>query len=885
MHSVEQLRRADAIFADALEKDAEERVLFLDLACAEQPSLRGVVDALLEADREAGAFLETSWCQHAAEETYQDRFEARVPSWAGPYRLLRRIGEGGMGTVFLAARADERYEKLVAVKLLLDTQPGSDVKRRFERERQVLAPLEHPNIARLYDAGETEFGMPYLVMEFVDGLPIDQYCDLQRLGISARVALLLTVCEAVEHAHRRLLIHRDLKPANLLVTKDGTPKLLDFGIAKMIAPEASAKITSAGRRGPMTPSHASPEQIMGLPLTTASDVYALGVLLYQLLTGDLPYKLEDSSPEQLIHRICHQTPEPPSRTVVGQKTVARKRQTTTRELGRQLAGDLDAIVAQALRKDPTERYASVAQLADDLHRHLTQQPVLARQGTWRYRTGRFIRRNRMLVAMATALILTFVIFSSALVLQVTHTEAERNKAERVAGFFTDLFSYADPETAQSHSVTLREVLDKGIARYRQGLDDQPEIQALIFHTAGAVYRQLGEFEIAESLVSEGLEIRRRVLGTDHPEVAESLMLLSAILMANRRNLDRAEQLRQEAVALYQKEYGRQSLQVADGLNALAWFPLARGDIAQAVQLRREALEIARREGGDGHPTSLQIKICLADSLRNLGELEEALNLARNTVSQLSDDAPLALQAHSSLAKILWTRNELEAAYEIYGKVLVLAREVYGEYHPEFGNKLSEFGNIASQIGAYKEAEDALRESVAIRRVTHGNDHLLTAASLANLGSSQRLQGAYDDAERSYLESIDIIDRFLPQDAPARANPRLGLGRVRLAKGDFVGAEQPLREALTFRSQAETGSYRVATSKVELGRCLVELGAYEEAELLLSAAEASLAKIDQSRARKMRATALEALIRLNERLSLDDEAERYRDLLAAMRYPT
>ena len=432
--ALERWQQADAVFSEALDLPPEKRAAFLDEACAGDADLRREVERLFEADAQAGLFLETpsDWFDAprlpgpgvAAEGDRARR--AVLGQQVGPYRLLDEIGHGGMGTVYLAERADGQFEQQVALKLVRSGVATDEALRRFRLERQILAGLHHPHVARLLDGGVTEDGTPYFVMEYVAGIPIDRYCDEHRLSIAERLRLFCTVCAAVQYAHQNLVVHRDLKPSNILVTDDGQVKLLDFGIARLLDPEArtlSPALTQTGLRL-MTPEYASPEQVRGEPVGTASDGYQLGVLLYELLTGHRPYRL----PGRLLHHIerivCEEMPTRPSTAVVQieevevsgdggtqsitPEQVSRARSTSIERLRRRLAGDLDNIVLMALRKEPARRYASVGNLEADIQRHLTGLPVRARPDTLVYRATKFVRRNWIGVAATLLVMLSLV---------------------------------------------------------------------------------------------------------------------------------------------------------------------------------------------------------------------------------------------------------------------------------------------------------------------------------------------------------------------------------------------------------------------------------------------------------------------------------------------
>lgn len=417
MMTPEQWERISHIFEEALSLHGAEREAYLNEACAADPGFRGEVDSLLASHEQAGSkFLNTSGSPPERPSSTSPRAAVQAGHRIGPYLVEKQIGHGGMGEVYAATRADGQYEKKVALKLVRAGYDAAFVLERFRSERQILAGLEHPNIAGLLDGGTTEDTTPYLVMELVEGVPIDSYCDELKLSITERLPLFRQICSAVQYAHQRLVIHRDIKPGNILVTKDGTPKLLDFGIAKMLDASGNAEATMLR---PMTPEYASPEQVRGEPVSTSTDVYSLGVVLYQLLTGRSPYRVDTRTPAKLAEAITHEEPEKPSTSVERMETIgvnggSRKitpelvsgtREATPARLQKRLRGDLDFISMKALRKEPEHRYSSAEQLSEDIRRHLEGLPVTARKGTWNYKAGKFLKRHKVGVAAFALLLL------------------------------------------------------------------------------------------------------------------------------------------------------------------------------------------------------------------------------------------------------------------------------------------------------------------------------------------------------------------------------------------------------------------------------------------------------------------------------------------------
>ncbi|MGH7466713.1 MAG: serine/threonine protein kinase, partial [Longimicrobiales bacterium] len=499
-------QRIEEIFEAALELPREQRSVWLASACSGDLELLGEVIALLEAHERTDGILE----RDPAHIVHQLEVESDEGRRIGPYRIAHELGRGGMGVVYLALREDGQFRHRVALKLLRGSADADELYRRFLAERQILASLQHPNISQLLDGGVGDGRLPYLVMEYVEGVPITEYCDRHRLTLTARVRLFLEVCDAVHHAHKNLILHRDLKPSNILVTSTGQVKLLDFGIAKLLNPVLGGveqPITRTDQRV-LTPEYASPEQIRGDPLSTASDVYALGVVLYQLIAGQLPYKLTTRSAQELTDLICVREPERPSTVVARAASAAgaAARDLTAQRWQRALRGDLDAIAMMALRKEPARRYGSAELLAQDMARFLDGLPVLAQRGSRRYRMGKFLRRHRI-EAVAAMFVTASLLTGAGLTLwQASVARSERDRAStalaeseqalaqsnRISAFLTSLFEANDPTRALGGEVTASELLRRGSRQVDQ-LEDQPIVQATMFDVLGRVHRSLGEY--------------------------------------------------------------------------------------------------------------------------------------------------------------------------------------------------------------------------------------------------------------------------------------------------------------------------------------------------------------------------------------------------------
>ncbi|MEW5915180.1 MAG: serine/threonine-protein kinase [Gemmatimonadota bacterium] len=543
--------RLETLFDAAAAMPRAQQDEYLRRECAGDEGMLAELRTLLDADRSDGDGRLAGLIGGAAASLVQHDepapWDGRV---IGSYRLVREIARGGMGTVYLAERADAAYEARVAIKFARGVVAGHEVVRRFLAERQILADLEHPRIARLLDGGATDDGTPFLVMEYIDGEPIDAYADSRNLDVPARLALFRSVCDAVQHAHRRLVVHRDIKPSNILVGPDGTPKLLDFGVAKLLDPSVDGGTKTSHAGGLLTPAYASPEQVRGDTVTTATDVYALGVLLYRLLTGVLPYGAGTRSGIDLSHAILDESPAPPSRSQV------RSAPNETFGPARTLNADIDAIVLTALEKEPSRRYPSVEHLSDDIARYLERKPVMARPATRTYQVRKFISRYRRAVVATTA---TFVAGLGLVAFYTIRLARERDvalqetrKAEQVTAFLERLFAMSDPSEARGNTITAREVLDSAAARAPNELAQQPEVQAALLYTLGGVYANIGLEKGARPILERALALRLGIANASRPSLGEFLRRLGDVEIALGR-FDSATALLRSAVSRLELE--------------------------------------------------------------------------------------------------------------------------------------------------------------------------------------------------------------------------------------------------------------------------------------------------------------------------------------------
>ncbi|MFL6262062.1 MAG: tetratricopeptide repeat protein [Thermoanaerobaculia bacterium] len=885
MIGADRWREIDLVFAEALDLPPSGRKAFLDEACAGDPELRLAVERLLLADEASDTFLE-----QPASELLGLLPEVEAGERLGPYRLLRRLGAGGMGTVYLARREDEHYQQDVALKILRSGLQGTEAVHRFLAERQILARLEHPNIARLYDGGSTPDGRPYLVMELVEGLPVDEYCDRRQLTVDQRLDLFRRICSAVQYAHQNLLVHRDLKPGNILVTEAGEPKLLDFGIAKRLEPGSATKpdLTQAGSRM-MTPSYASPEQVRGEAITTASDVYSLGVVLYGLLAGRIPYRVESGLIHEIEGAICEQEPERPSAALFRPgpppaEEVARDRAARPRALRRRLQGDLDNIALMALRKEPARRYGSAAQLSRDLENHLQSLPVVARPDTLSYRARKFVRRHRVGVSAAAMVVLLVAAFIVSLIVQGRRIARERDKAQYSLSFLLDTFKDADPYHTKGEHLTADEILTRGAERVSRDLSGRPDVQAALMDAIGDVERALGRFDHAEPLLQRGLALRRVTFGPDSLEVAESLEHLG-LLKRERSAVVEAERLLRQSLAIKQARLGDRSLDTATILNELGDLLANNGKAVEAEKLHREAARIATRAEGAVGPAVAESLLYLSQAKQQQGNLGAAERIARQALvverGAVEKRDPRLLDVQSKVGLVLIYAGKYKEAEALLRSTLSAQRDVLGRQHPDVSTTLHSLGYVLHREGKWDAAEVINRDLLRTVQAQYGPSHRLVDETLINLGTDVDAQGRPAEGLRYYEQALEIRRQNYPHDSAQVAQALLliagahrGLGHypqaisfsgqaleilekikdphvhfaLRERGRDYMGAGRPakgepyLRRALELR-RASLGRDHpdLATAKFTLADCLIDLGRYDEAEALLREARASLKK--------------------------------------------
>lgn len=851
------------IFHEAAELEPEERRTFLLERCGDDYEMRRELELLMESHEGAGQFIERPAMASASDILLEGEASLWAGRAVGQYRVLREVGRGGMGLVLLAVRADDQFKKQVAIKILRRGMDSGEIVRRFRTERQILASLEHPNIARLLDGGITEDGLPYIVMEYIEGQPVDKYCDEHKLGTDKRLLLFRKICSVVEFAHQNLVIHRDLKPSNILITSDDEPKLLDFGIAKLLNPELAAQTLSATATDLrlMTPEYASPEQIRGQNITTVSDIYSLGILLYRLLTGHAPYHFTQTSPQEIERLVCHTEPERPS-TVVGRtegittgehtaritpETVGEARGEPPEALRRRLRGDLDNIVLKALKKEPERRYSSAAQLSEDIRRYMEGLPITARKDTFAYRASKFIGRNRIGVAAASLVLLAILAGLTASIWQARVAARERNqarretaKADQLNKFLKSILSAAAPEQ-KGKNVKVIEVLNDAAARIDAEFANQPDLRAQALQTIGQTYAEIGLLNEAERYSREALKLNLELYGAETSATAQNKITLGSALL-NKGKYEEAEQLTKEAVAVERRLSPQGSKQLALCLFLLGEIYVRRSagkeELERAKQLLQESVSISDKVSGENNEDSAYALVSLARAQQFLGDLDGSEATFRKSIA---------------IFRTLSPRYEIRMATALLGLGWVLSLK--GNYDESI-NTMIEADVIAQKQG---DSWGLFMSKYYLCRAYYGKgDYARAAEEGAKAVAVGRNVGLTNTADFHYLLT------------------HVGVSLTRSARAKE--AEPLLRETLDWQTVNDPQNlFEIAVVKAALGECLTAQARYSEAEPLLLESYETLRNYTGPSKPNMKLS-LQRLITLYENWKKPDRASEYRNRL-------
>ena len=769
------------IFSEALELKDDEREAYIEKSCGGDEKLKEEVLSLLAAHDTQGA-IDNSPEQLIKASISHYKPGEKEGEQIGPYKITETLGHGGMGSVYLAKRSDGQFEQEVALKLLQAGFTSELQKHRFIAERQILASLNHENIARLLDGGIIGNGQPWFAMEYVEGRPIDKHCDANQLTINQRLKLFLKVCDAVQFAHRKLIIHRDLKPSNILVTKGGKLKLLDFGIAKALNPgDGATESGTKTRTGllPLTPAYASPEQIRSEAVTAASDIYQLGVILYKLLTGCRPYEVSGKTPGEMEQIICEKQPVRPGTAVTkllpelndkenAPREISQARQTKPDKLRKHLQGDLDTIVLKALRKEPDRRYDSVGQMTADIRNYLSGRPVMAHPDSMGYRVRKFIGRHKTGVASIAFIILLLICYGVTITWYSQRTRAaldraqqESRKSEQVIDFLVGMFEGADPYQATGptaglgDTLTTRELLDQGTERARQELSDQPRVQARMMYTLGRIYRQLGYHKDAASLLDDALAMQQDHLPPTHPDRAKSLHE-RALILRYEGQMHKAARLYREALSIQRSHWGEKHPDIADNIRELGIIAARQGRYTQADSLFRKALAMRKSLHGPDHP-DVALELHVLGLLYVLkGDLTEAERLLRRSLTirrrHVDGDHPLLAETLDRLGQVLVKQGDLDEAEPLLRKARAIREELFPELHPSRAAGLNNLGRLLRKKGDYAAADSLHQKALSIYQQLYGATNLDAANTLYERAQVHRSKGNYATAEQLYKQA-------------------------------------------------------------------------------------------------------------------------------------
>ena len=847
--------RIDELFDRVSALEGEARAQLLRTECGDDTELRAQVEALLRAHDTDVPLLDRG--RDALIGLLAD--EPSPPlARVGPYRILREVGRGGMGVVYLAERDDADFHQQVAIKCLLPGVALPQLLERFRRERRIVASLVHSNIARLYDGGVTESGAPYFVMEYVEGEPLDVYCDRLALSVDDRLRLFATVCDAVQYAHQHLIVHRDLKPGNVLVSAQGQVKLLDFGIAKLLDDDDAADASAARTAQLLTPAYASPEQVEGAPVTAASDVFSLALMLFELLTGRKAFA-SMSGPLSSLRAVLESEPLRASDVVTAETapdgdpaalTRAAHRGTTPDRLQRRLRGDLDVMLERALRKEPSERYASAQSFVDDIRRHLKGEPIAAQPASVRYRAGKFVRRHRVAVLAGAAVLAAVVGGAGVALWQAGVARRERDlarleatKAERVTNFVIGVFQSADPNEALGTTLTAREILERGTRMIEGELSAEPVVQATVRRAIGRIYLQLSDFKQAHALIEQSLAQHRQQLGPDHVEVAEDLHALASV--SQRIDVGASsDSLYTEVAKLYRQHYGANHIKTGEALRGLALARL-RSDTTSADTLFRNALAIFERNPGqESHVADVLNDIGFMEHNRgNYKEAEryyrEASALRRRTTGE---DNPRALVTLSNLGWLMQLLGRYDAADSVLQQTLATRRRLLGDRHSAVAATLHGLGEVAYRRERYEDAERYLTEALDIRREVLSPNSPSLADNLQMLASVAAGTGRTEEAHAKYREAIRVLEGGSAREGPSMARALSNHGGLYNTTGDYAAASALYRRSWQMYRKVLGESHPfTAIVQGNVGSALLLQDSVSAAEPLLRSALAALEK--------------------------------------------
>jgi eukaryotic-like serine/threonine-protein kinase len=707
------------------------------------------------------------------------------------YKIVKLISHGGMGTVYMAERCDGLYKQKVALKLIRHGMDTPDNISRFEKERFILSGLNHPNIAGLIDGGVSNFGLPYLIMEYVDGVPIDDYCDQNRLEIKQRIELFNTICSTVQYAHNNMVIHRDLKPDNILVDKNGVVKILDFGIAKLLQDGLgkSPDETHVSQQI-LTPGYGAPEQVLGEPVTTATDTYSLGILLYRLLTGTSPYDFKESSFIKQQNLIVSKKPDKPSvsfHNLDFQKRteLSELRNSDPGKVYQELKVDLDAIICKSLRKEPGSRYQTADALSDDLKRYLSNIPVLAHKGDLRYKTTKFIRRNYKTFSVAALFLIMFMSLSLYHTYRISvernQAQTEAQKAAQITSLLFNLFEASDPAEAAGDTITAQELLYKGITRAEM-LEEQPALQAQMYHIIGQIFYRLGNYNEAGPLLESSNFLYENYYGPDHPETALSMGSLGALRGAE-GDYKTAEILLDKAVNILKDKRVRDNTGKASLLRELANVKRRQGDFVQAEELFRQGYDLLNRHYGPDHIETINLRFSYGTILFNTGKYSEAEAIYREVLAKrqslLGDKHPDLAQTQNSLAALLMNTGNYDEAEILFNQAYQVRLNSLGQWHPQTLLTLNNLAVLNREIGNFEVAIEIFSRVLDARIRHSGEKHVSTAITYFGWGELYSMINKPEEARELFEKALPIFEQSFSERHSFTIRTKMNIGQTYL----------------------------------------------------------------------------------------------------------
>jgi serine/threonine-protein kinase len=822
--------KVQSLFHEAADLPKAEQDNFLENQCGDDSELRAEVMALLREDAEGESILDGDVAQ-VADAILNDSESQGVPfKKFGPYRIKRALGEGGMGVVYLAEREDLGNE--VAIKVLRDAWVSPARRERFASEQRTLAQLNHPSIARLYDANTSADGTPFFVMEYVEGIQLTEYCAEHKCSIAERLRLFRAVCEAVLYAHQQAVIHRDLKPSNILVRSDGTVRLLDFGIAKQIENLGEAVDQTVTALRMMTPAYAAPEQIRGEQTGIQTDVYSLGVILYQLLAARLPFDLSNRTPAQTEKRLTETQAERPS--IANETSTAANGGERTEDVSAAAWADLDVLCLTAMHKDRTRRYQSVEALIRDVDHYLKGEPLDARADNWRYAAGKFVSRNRSAVTMAAvvfAMVVALVAFYTWRLTKARNAAlAESARTERIQKFMLNLFQGGDEAAGPADSLRVVTLLDRGVQEAKS-LDTEPAVQAELYRTLGGIYEKLGKFDQAESLLQTALKERQAIFGPDSREAAESTVDL-ATLRDYQARLPEAEQLATDGLGMTRRHSPANDPAVAKALTVLGKAQEDRGLYDTAIKTLDEAVKMqsANDEESAEEAASLY-ELANAHFYAGHYDISEELNervLALNK-KIYGDGHPRVADILVNLGAIQYDTGHYAEAEKYDRQAVAIVQGWYGKDNPETADDLTILARALVKQTRYDEATDLLQQSLSIKERVYGPVHPSVASSLNELGSAALQQGNYDAAEQYFSRMADIYRAVYGEHHYLMATALSNLASVYMKRNQWARAEKIYRQVVPLYTETLSANHiNTGIARIKLGRCLLHQQEYAEA---------------------------------------------------------